>query len=206
MNMLEVYFIAGTQDVPHGELLPILEDALQSGITCYQFREKKLSNPVEIEKLARSCHQMCREYHVPFFINDDVDLALEIQADGIHVGQEDMAISDVIAKCAGKMQIGLSINTFQQAVEATAYEQLAYIGVGPIFETSSKVDAKETTGLDLLSAIRAAGIDLPIVAIGGITTERVPAIRKAGAQGVAIISALVKSSDRSRTICAMRGI
>ncbi len=198
--MLKIYFIAGTQDVPRDKLLPILETSLQSGITCYQFREKELANPDEIELLAKSCQKLCRKYSVPFFINDDVSLALKIGADGIHVGQDDMAISDVIASCAGKMKIGLSVNTLEQAKNATKYEQLDYIGVGPIFETSSKVDAKPTTGLELLRDIRQSGITLPMVAIGGITSGQMKEIRKAGAQGVAVISAITRSENIAQTV------
>ncbi|WP_430534807.1 thiamine phosphate synthase [Listeria rocourtiae] len=199
-DMLKIYFIAGTQDVPRDKLLPILETSLQSGITCYQFREKELANPDEIELLAKSCQKLCRKYSVPFFINDDVSLALKIGADGIHVGQDDMAISDVIASCAGKMKIGLSVNTLEQAKNATKYEQLDYIGVGPIFETSSKVDAKPTTGLELLRDIRQSGITLPMVAIGGITSGQMKEIRKAGAQGVAVISAITRSENIAQTV------
>ncbi|MBC1605842.1 thiamine phosphate synthase [Listeria rocourtiae] len=203
-DMLEIYFIAGTQDVPKDKLLPILETSLQSGITCYQFREKELMNPDEIELLAKACQKLCHEYSVPFFINDDVALALKIGADGIHVGQDDMAILDVIASCAGKMKIGLSVNTLQQAKNATMYEELDYIGVGPIFETSSKADAKPVTGLELLRAIRQSGITLPMVAIGGITSGHIKEIRKAGAQGVAVISAITRSENIVQTVAEFK--
>ncbi|MBA3925637.1 thiamine phosphate synthase [Listeria rustica] len=203
-DMLEVYFIAGTQDVPRGQLLSVLEEALQSGVTCYQFREKAYTETSEIEALAQSCQEICRKYSIPFFVNDDVEMALKIGADGIHVGQDDMAISDVIDKCAGKMKIGLSVNTLRQAERAATYEEIDYIGVGPIFATNSKLDAKPTTGLGLIRAIREAGITLPIVAIGGIREEDMSSIREAGAEGAAVISAIAKSGNIPQTIAAFR--
>ncbi|AQY52245.1 thiamine-phosphate pyrophosphorylase [Listeria weihenstephanensis FSL R9-0317] len=203
-EMLDVYFIAGTQDVLAGELLPVLEDALKSGVTCFQFREKKLTEPAKIESLAKSCQEICRKYQVPFFVNDDVKLALKIGADGVHVGQEDMAISKVIASCAGKMKIGLSVNTLEQADEAASCKALDYIGVGPIFATISKADAKPVTGLKLLQEIRDSGVTLPIVAIGGITPERAKWVRESGAQGMAVISAITKSENRRETVAAFQ--
>ncbi|KGL46150.1 thiamine-phosphate diphosphorylase [Listeria newyorkensis] len=203
-DMLEIYFIAGTQDVPRGQLLSVLDDALQSGVTCYQFREKALTEAAEIEVLAKLCQEICQKYGVPFFVNDDVELALKIGADGIHVGQDDMAILDVIGKCAGKMKIGLSVNTLAQAEVAATYAELDYIGVGPIFATTSKLDAKPTTGLRLIRDIREAGIGLPIVAIGGISQNDVESIRDAGAEGVAVISEITKSGNIPQTIASFR--
>lgn len=196
-EMLAVYFIAGSQDVPENTLLEVLEDALQAGITCFQFREKKLANP---EKLAKQCQKLCKQYQVPFFINDDVALALEIEADGIHVGQDDMAIQEVIATCAKKMMIGFSVNTLEQGEEAAQIAELTYIGVGPIYETTSKVDAQPATGVQLIKDIRKAGIALPIVAIGGITAKDILSIHDAGAQGVAVISAITKANNRAQVV------
>ncbi|MDT0112294.1 thiamine phosphate synthase [Listeria booriae] len=196
-EMLAVYFIAGSQDVPENTLPEVLKDALQAGITCFQFREKKLANP---EKLAKQCQKLCKQYQVPFFINDDVALALKIKADGIHVGQDDMAIQEVIATCAKKMMIGLSINTLEQGRKAAHIAELTYIGVGPIYETTSKVDAQPATGIQLIQDIRKAGITLPIVAIGGITAKDTLPIHDAGAQGVAIISAITKATNRAQVV------
>ncbi|TCP95793.1 thiamine-phosphate diphosphorylase [Cricetibacter osteomyelitidis] len=201
-NYLRLYFIAGSQDCRHlngnpaDKLLQILQQALQAGITCFQFREKgknALQNSEQILQLAKQCQMLCKQYNVPFFINDDIDLALKIQADGIHVGQDDRPIQDVIRLCQGRLQIGLSVNNLEQAIENAQIDGIDYFGVGPIFDTQSKADAKPTVGLNLLKSIRTSGIDKPLVAIGGITVETVSEILQAGADGVAVISAITQA-------------
>ncbi|KGQ71404.1 thiamine-phosphate pyrophosphorylase [Chelonobacter oris] len=208
-NMLSVYFIAGTQDCRHLDLPPqtalltILAEALKCGISCFQFREKgafSLQNRQQIAQLAIQCRDLCRRYHVPFFINDDVDLALKIQADGLHVGQDDRPIEQVIAQCQGKLLLGLSINTLQQALANRTLHAVDYFGIGPIFATQSKADAKTVVGLDLIRQIRQQGINKPLVAIGGITAETALSVRQAGADGVAVISAIAQTADMSSTI------
>lgn len=203
--MLNVYFIAGTQDFhpTGGNLLHCLESALQQGITCFQLREKganALQDAAATEALARECQALCRRYRVPFFINDDVALALKIGADGVHVGQEDMPVEEVAARCGGKLVLGLSVNTLEQARHFAAIEGIDYFGVGPIFATRSKADAKAVVGPALLQAIRAAGIDKPLVGIGGITTDNAAEVRQAGADGVAVISAITRAQDIAAAI------
>lgn len=212
--MLSVYFIAGTQDCrqlalsPQTALLTRLEAALKCGISCFQFREKgtfSLQDPQQIEQLAIQCRDLCRRYNVPFFINDDVDLALKLQADGVHVGQDDRPIEQVIEQCQGKLLLGLSVNTLEQAIANRQLQQIDYFGVGPIFATQSKADAKAVVGLELLRQIRHHGIDKPLVAIGGITPETALSIRQAGADGVAVISALTRTDDLHHTIKQLQG-
>jgi len=211
-NYLKLYFIAGSQDFyslkgsPREHLLDCLNQALQAGIRCFQFREKgkyALRNKTQIRQLAQQCQKLCKQYNVPFFINDDIDLALAINADGIHVGQEDKPIEQVIALSQGKLKIGLSINNIAQALAHAQRKEIDYFGVGPIFETQSKADATPAVGLDLLKTIRSLGISKPIVAIGGIQPKDVQAIIQAGANGVAVISAITQAPRVEKAVNAL---
>lgn len=208
-NMLQVYFIAGTQDCLHlgdnkkANLLYILEEALKNGITCFQFREKGkncLENKDEIFELAKRAQELCEKYNVPFFINDDIELALKLNATGIHIGQDDRKVEEVIKLIDKKLLLGLSINTLEQAIKANEIEGIDYFGVGPIYETISKSDAKKSVGLDLIKNIREKNISKPLVAIGGIDEFKAKDISKSGCNGVAIISAITKSNDLKKTI------
>ncbi|UOO80816.1 thiamine phosphate synthase [Uruburuella testudinis] len=209
-NMLSLYFIAGTQDFRHAEgdrsqaLLDCLEQALANGITCFQLREKEahsLADAAAIEALARACLALCRRHRVPFFIDDNVDLALKIGADGIHVGQEDMPVEEVIRLCGGKLMIGLSTNTVEQAQQGSRYTAIDYFGVGPMFPTQSKAKPNPLAGAKRLQEIRRAGIDKPLVAIGGIKPHNVHEIYATGAaDGIAVISVIAQSQDVAQTI------
>ncbi|WP_167629210.1 thiamine phosphate synthase [Listeria valentina] len=204
---LAVYLIAGTQDVAKANLVGFLEKALQAGITCFQFREKgveSLTERVQMIKTARKCQLLCQTYGVPFFVNDDVELALMLGADGVHVGQDDRPVQEVIELCGAKMKVGLSVSSLQEATEASNLQGLDYIGVGPIFATSSKADAKAPVGLALLEEIRQAGIECPVVAIGGITTENVSAVLQAGVDGVAVISALTQAANLEEEVAKLK--
>lgn len=207
--MLQVYFIAGTQDClhlgsnPQENLLYILEEALKKGITCFQFREKGkncLQNKEDIYGLAKKAQELCKKYNVPFFINDDIDLALKLNATGIHIGQDDKEVKEVIKIIEGKLILGLSINTLEQAIKAKDIEGIDYFGVGPIYETTSKSDAKKTVGMNLIKNIREQNITKPLVAIGGIDELKAKEILKNDCNGLAVISAITKSKDIKKTI------
>lgn len=208
-NILQVYFIAGTQDCLHlgnnhqENLLFILEEGLKNGITCFQFREKgenALQNKEEIFNLAKKTQELCKKYNIPFFINDDVELALKLNATGIHIGQGDKEVREVIKQIKGKLLLGLSINTLNQAINAKDIEGIDYFGVGPIYETTSKNDAKQSVGLDLIKSIRSENILKSLVAIGGINELKTNDILKSGCDGVAVISAITKSKNIKQTI------
>ncbi len=203
-------FVAGSQDFCHikggkndriNALLAALELALQSKITAFQFRQKgdlALQDPVEIKQLALECQKLCQKYGAPFIVNDEVKLALELKADGVHVGQEDMAIEEVITLCKKRLFIGLSVNTLEQALKARHLDAVAYFGVGPIFPTLSKKDAKEVVGVELLKKIRDSGVKKPLIAIGGITTDNASKIQKFS--GIAVISAITQAKDKALAI------
>ncbi len=203
-------FVAGSQDFYHikggkndriNALLETLELALESKITAFQFRQKgdlALQDPVEIKRLALECQKLCKKYGTPFIVNDEVRLVLELKADGVHVGQEDMAIEEVITLCKKRQFIGLSVNTLEQALKARHLDHIAYLGVGPIFPTPSKKDAKEVVGINLLKKIHDSGVKKPLVAIGGITTDNASKLREYG--GIAVISAITQARDKALAI------
>lgn len=188
---LAVYFILGSQNVKDKDPLFVLEEALKGGISCFQFREKGYSTKSESEKydLARQMQKLCHQYRVPFFVNDDLELAINLNADGIHVGQDDIPVNQIREIAPETMKIGLSTTSVEEAIEA-ARLGVDYIGVGPIFPTMTKSDAKAPISLSGIQKIRNAVSDIPIVAIGGIELTDVVSVRKAGADGVAVISAI----------------
>ncbi len=203
-------FVAGSQDFYHikggkndriNALLDTLELALQSQITAFQFRQKgdlALQDPTQIKQLALECQKLCQKYGAPFIVNDETQLALELKADGVHVGQEDMAIEEVITLCKKRLFIGLSVNTLEQALKACHLDAVSYLGVGPIFPTLSKKDAKEVVGVELLKKIRDSGVKKPLIAIGGITMHNASKLREYG--GIAVISAITQAKDKALAV------
>lgn len=203
-EMLKLYFVAGTQDCRHlsgsptENLLAVLETALRNGITCYQFREKgigSLQNETEILDLAAKCRDLCHRFGVPFVLNNDVHMAVEIGADGVHIGQSDMPLLEAADVCAGRVFLGISNNSFDNIRSSVAVGCADYLAAGPIFPTRSKPDAKTPVGIDFVRRIHAEGIDCPLVSIGGITAVTAPQLRAAGADGIAVISAIAAAKD-----------
>ncbi|POY46320.1 thiamine phosphate synthase [Avibacterium paragallinarum] len=216
-SILRCYLVAGTQDCrhfptyasnPQQALLTRLEQALQAGITCYQFREKgqfSLQDPQQIEQLARQCQALCQQYNVPFIMNNDVALAEKLNADGIHVGQKDTAVEQLAQRLQGEMLIGLSVNTLAQAQRHNDFNGVDYYGCGPIFPTFSKADASPDVGIDFVHYLRQQGINKPLVAIGGIKTEHVAPLLQAGADGMAVISTIMQSKNLISTVQKILG-
>lgn len=197
---LSVYFIMGTENCKSEHPLQVLEEALQAGITMFQLREKG-KQPLmgeELEQFARRCQSLCKKYHVPFIINDDVDLALKIDADGVHVGQDDTPLHEIRGKFPNKI-IGVSVHN-EEEMKTAVQGGADYVGIGPIFETKSKPDAKKPTGVSLISKVRTMYPDFPIVGIGGITPLNAQNVIEAGADGVAVISAIAESGNRKKTV------
>lgn len=204
-EILPLYFVAGTQDCRHlgdnptDNLLSVLKQALDGGITCFQFRDKgkfSLENsPDEQRSLAISCRDLCHQYNVPFIVDDNVDLALEIEADGIHVGQSDTPVKTIRAKTNKPLIIGWSVNRLDEAKIGEELSEIDYFGVGPIFTTQSKENPSTTLGMEFIQTLRNGGITKPLVAIGGIKLEHVKTLRKYGADGVAVITAITQSND-----------
>ncbi len=162
------------------------EEAIDGGATFVQLREKNLDEESFLRE-GMILKELCKRRNVPFVINDNVELAVKIDADGVHVGQEDMEASEVRRIVGWDKIIGVSAQTVEQAVMAEKHGA-DYIGVGAVFSTGSKDDAAEVT-LEALKAICAA-VKIPVIAIGGITEENVRELSGSGICGIAVISAL----------------
>ena len=143
-------------------------------------------------KEAIEIKELCRKYNVPFVINDNVDIALEMDADGVHVGQSDMEALDVRAKLGPDKIIGVSAQTVEQAILAEKHGA-DYLGVGAVFPTGSKDDAEEVT-FETLKAICQA-VKIPVIAIGGISKGNVLELAGSGICGIAVISAIFAAKD-----------
>lgn len=164
----------------------VVKESLDGGVTFVQLREKHLDQGHFLEE-AKDLKALCREYGVPFVINDNVEIALEMDADGVHVGQSDMEAGDVRAKLGPDKIIGVSAQTVEQAVLAEK-RGADYLGVGAVFPTSSKDDAEDVS-YETLKAICQA-VSIPVIAIGGITQENVKKLAGSGICGIAVISAI----------------
>ncbi|KHF29108.1 Thiamine-phosphate synthase [Anoxybacillus sp. BCO1] len=137
--------------------------------------------------------ERCLAHNIPFIVNDDVDLALALQADGVHVGQEDEAAERVRDRI-GDRYLGVSVHNLNEVKQALS-ARADYVGLGPIFPTVSKKDAKQACGLAMIKHIRAHEKHVPLVAIGGITQQTAKQVIEAGADGIAVISAICRAEQ-----------
>lgn len=168
-----------------------VEKAIKGGATFIQLREKTLEEDAFLQE-AIEIQELCRKYKIPFVVNDNVEIALQMGADGVHVGQSDMEAGNVREKLGPDKIIGVSAQTVEQAL--LAQEAGAdYLGVGAVFPTGSKADAEDVS-LDELKAICQA-VDIPVVAIGGISIDNVCKLTGSGIDGVAVISAIFAQKD-----------
>lgn len=173
------------------DLADVVEQSILGGVTMVQLREKDLAHDAFLEE-ARRIGQICRRHGVPFLIDDDVELAAAVGADGVHVGQHDMEAGMARAKVGPDMLLGVSAQTVEQALRAQA-AGADYLGVGAVFPTGTKTDA-EAVSYDTLKAICEA-VDIPVVAIGGIGPDNVAKLAGNGICGVAVVSALYAQKD-----------
>ncbi len=189
---LLLYAVTDRRWLKEGEtLVTRTEEAIDGGVTFVQLREKDLDEE-NFEREGRELKELCRKRGVPFVINDNVELAAKLDADGVHVGQSDMEALDV-RKIIGQDKIlGVSAQTVEQAVTAEKHGA-DYLGVGAVFPTGSKDDAAEVS-YDTLKAICDA-VKIPVIAIGGITEDNVTELSKSGICGIAVISALYAKED-----------
>lgn len=186
----------GTQNAAGKDPLTVLEEALKGGISHFQLREKGAGalSGEDLLEFAKSCQSLCKKYNVPFLVNDDVELALAVGADGIHIGQEDMDFGQARALIGKEKLLGVSVHSLEEAeiaIEAGA----DYLGMGPVYGTRSKEDAKQPAGTVVIREVSAQFPDMPIFGIGGITPQNAAAVWAAGAAGAAVISALADADD-----------
>ena len=162
--------------------------AVQAGVTLVQYREKHLSRKAMYEHALR-LRAVTREAGVPFVVNDYVDLALAVGADGVHLGQDDLPVEAARALAGDQLWYGVSTHSVQQAVAAWAARP-AYLAIGPVFTTETKTNPDPVVGLAGVRAVRDMLPDAPLTAIGGITASNAADVRAAGADGVCVISAV----------------
>lgn len=192
-----LYLVTDRNCLQQQTLEQAVEQAILGGVTLVQLREKAIASKAFYERALR-IKAICHRYNVPLLINDRVDIALAVEADGVHIGQSDLPCR-VVRQILGKDKIiGVSARTAQQAIQAQA-DGADYLGVGAMFATSTKQDAQTVT-IASLTQIRQA-VTLPIVAIGGINHTTLPALQQSlqaaetSIDGVAVVSAILGQKD-----------
>jgi len=196
-DKLRVYLV--TDDRPdHDEVVAIVEQALAGGVTCVQLRRKREDGGPML-KLAVRLRELASAHGALFIVNDRVDIALLSGADGVHVGQTDLPARMVKSRFP-ELLVGVSARSVEEAVRAEQ-DGADYLGVGSVYPTATKGDAV-LTGLETLAACRRA-VHVPIVGIGGITVERAVDVLAAGADGVAVVSAIMSAQDPKAAAAAL---
>lgn len=189
---LLLYAVTDRRWLADGETLyQVVEQAIDGGVTFVQLREKGLAKDLFLEE-AKEIKKLCNARKIPFVINDSVEIALAMDADGVHVGQSDMEAGDVREKLGPNKIIGVSAQTVEQAKLAEAHGA-DYLGVGAVFATGSKDDAVEVGPQTLRDICQA--VSIPVIAIGGISKENVSQLTGSGICGIAVISAIFAQKD-----------
>ncbi len=168
-----------------------VEESIKGGVTFVQLREKELEYKLFLDE-AIKMKDLCKKYDIPFVVNDNVDIAIKSNADGVHIGQEDMEASNVREMIGKDKILGISVQTLEQAIEAEK-KGADYLGVGTIFPTNSKDNAVKVS-IETLSLI-CKSVNIPVVAIGGINKTNINQLKNTGISGVALISAIFENDD-----------
>ncbi len=190
---MEGLYLVTDRDLCLGRPLEtVILEAVQGGVAMVQLREKQASTRFFVEEALR-IKQLLAPYRIPLIINDRVDVALAVEADGVHIGQEDMPYPLARRLMGAKAIIGLSVETLDQALEAEAYD-VDYLGVSPIFPTPTKTDTKGAWGLEGLAKLRRLSRHR-LVAIGGINPANAEAVMQAGADSLAVVSAICSAPN-----------
>ena len=190
-NSLELYAITDRHWLNGASLYDQVEQTILGGATFMQVREKELDKEDFLNE-AIEIQRLCKAHHIPFVINDNVEIARSIDADGVHVGQSDMKAGDVRALIGSDKILGVSVQTVEHAVLAEK-NGADYLGVGAVFQTGSKADADDVSH-ETLKAICEA-VSIPVIAIGGITKDNVMQLAGSGICGIAVISAIFAQKD-----------
>ena len=199
-EMMLLYAVTDRAWTGKQTLMEQVEDALKGGATCVQLREKELDEETFLQE-AMEMKALCERYQVPFFINDNVEIAVKCKADGIHVGQEDMIAAQVRQVVGEDMMIGVSVHSVEEALEAVK-NGADCLGVGAMFSTSTKTDA-DVLPKEVLKEICDA-VDIPVVAIGGISKENMAELKGTGVDGVALVSAIFAAEDIAKECRLLR--
>lgn len=193
LNSKDLFLYAVTDRKWTGKktLFEQVEESIKGGVTFVQLREKKLEYKLFLDKAIRM-KDLCKKYDIPFVVNDNVDIAINSNADGVHVGQEDMEASNVREMIGKDKILGVSVQTLEQAIEAEK-KGADYLGVGAIFPTNSKDNAVKVS-IETLSLI-CKSVNIPVVAIGGINKTNINQLKNTVISGVALISAIFANDD-----------
>ncbi len=178
----------------------VAAEALAAGCRAIQMRDKEMSDR-EFAGVASAVSRLCRESHALFMVNDRVEIAAGVRADGVHLGVEDMDVGSAREKLLPGSIIGFSPESVEQAREALA-RGADYLGVGPVFGSATKGDAGEPIGLEGISSYSEA-VHAPVIGVGGITAETAASVVEAGAAGVAVVSAVTRAADMSAATSAL---
>lgn len=200
-SLLKVYFIAGSTNCLKAPE-KVLTESIEGGVTLFQFREKGegcLQGKEKLE-LGKRLQWICKENGIPFIVNDDIDLAIELDTDGVHIGQEDEDAA-LVRKRIGDKILGVSVHNLEEAEKARK-AGADYFGVGPIFPTQTKTDARAVQGTVLIEELRS--FNIPVVGIGGINAENADVVIKAGAAGVSVITAISEAVNVKEAASRLR--
>ena len=192
MNNLDLSLYLVTNNSQDEEkFLKIIEDAIKGGVTIVQLREKT-SGTLDFYNLAVRVKKITQKYNVPLIINDRIDIALAIDADGVHVGQSDMPAKVARNMIGNDKILGVSAATIKEATKAQE-DSADYIGVGAVYPTNTKDDASSVTKKELKEIVES--VNIPVVAIGGITQENVCELRDSGISGISVVSAIMNAKN-----------
>src|SRR5690625_2229314 len=196
---LRKYFIMGSQNCK-GDPVNILKQAAEAGITAFQYREKGEGSLVGEAKLelGLQLREICFQHNILFIVNDDIELVEPLEADGIHVGQDDLSVN-VIRDLLPNKIVGLSVSNIFE-LEQSPIPLIDYLGAGPVFKTSTKSDAKFPVGTEWIKTLKKQVPHLPIVGIGGIQTNNASTVIEAGADGVSFISAITEAENIKKAV------
>lgn len=198
-DLLTLYLVTGHYDFTDEEFLTIIEQACQEGVTLVQLREKELSTN-DFYQLALKVKEVTERYHIPLIINDRLDICLAVDADGLHIGDDELPVS-VARRLLGTDKIlGVSAKTLERGLEAQA-EGADYLGVGAIFPTQTK--DSQLTPLPVLKEITQS-VELPVVAIGGIKQDNISVLTDSGIAGISVVSEIMKAEDVPQTVKQLR--
>ena len=188
---LLLYGVTDSKYLKGRKMSELVEEAILGGVTMIQLREKEMTHEA-FKQEALDVQSVCQKHHVPLIINDDVELCKEIDADGVHIGQDDLNLKEARKILGEDKIIGVSARTVEEAMKAKE-DGADYLGVGAMFTTTTKLDAKSVT-IDKLKEIKKT-VDLPVVAIGGLSLNNIDELKEANVDGYAVVSAILKAND-----------
>lgn len=197
---LKLYFITDSTGFCEEEFLYRVEEALKGGATFLQLREKEKTTR-EYITLAKKVQKLTKKYHIPFIIDDRLDVALAVEADGVHLGQSDMPVSIARSILGEDKIIGATAKTVEQAVEAWK-EGADYLGVGAIYPTTTKVKTILTSTKMLTDICKA--VPIPVNAIGGLNAENLDVLKGIPIAGICVVSAIMKANDPAQAAKILR--